>query len=68
MCVKGHNQILLNKVNLIMDVFRAEWVEHNVFGNVLQEALFDRMYQVENVLFLLELKVLCHFVITLIGV
>lgn len=27
MCVKGHNQMLLNKVNLIMDMFRAEWVE-----------------------------------------
>lgn len=57
--------MLLNKVNLIM--FRAECVQQSIFGNVLQ-ALFDRMYQIENVLFLLELKVLCHFVITLIGV
>ena len=68
MCVKGHNQMLLNKVNLTVDMFRVEWVEHNAFGNVLQEALFDRMYQIENVLFLLELKVLCYFVITFIGV
>lgn len=45
MCVKGHNQMLLNKVNLIM--FRAECVQQSIFGNVLQ-ALFDRMYQIEN--------------------
>lgn len=42
--------MVFNEINLKMDTFSLEQVEHNIFSNVLQEASYDRMYRIKGVL------------------